>query len=289
MLTRTPAGSEPKTIEEQREGFATMMSAFQVPAGVTRTDIELAGRRAVLVEPEGDARAGTILYFHGGSFALGSPETAMSLTAHLVLRTGMRAISFDYRLAPEDPFPAGVEDCFSAYGALLEQGNTAESIAVAGDSAGGAMSVTTALSARNQGVPVPACVVCFSPGGDPMRSGGSLVSRRDKDPFFTPEALRASGERYLAGADPDTEMASPVSRADMSGFPPLLVQVGGDEILLDDSVHLTERARDADVDVVLDVTAGVPHVFQAFVDHLDEAARALDRAALFITQHVARG
>lgn len=182
-----------------------------------------------------------------------------------------------------------MEDCAAAYRELVEQGEAPESITVVGDSAGGAMSVTTAVSARKHGVPVPACVVCFSPGGNALRSGGSLDSRRDKDPFFTEEALKASGERYLQGADPHEELASPISRADLTGFPPLLVQVGGDEILLDDSVLLAERAREADVDVVLDITAGVPHVFQAFVDQLDEAGQALDRAALFVMQHVSRG
>lgn len=289
MLTRG-AGEEarPRSIEQLREGFAEMMSVFPVPSGVSLSDTTIAGRPAVLVEPQENSRPGTLLYFHGGSFALGSPATAMSLTAHVVLRTGMRALSVDYRLAPEHPYPAGVTDCFDAYRELLRQGVDPQEIAVLGDSAGGGLSVTTVLSAKNEGLPLPSCVVCFSPGLNPLRSGGSFESKRGIDPFFTPEALAASGKRYLAGADPHEEMASPAVYADMKGFPPLLLQAGSDELLLDDSVMLAERARDAEVDVVLDVTAHVPHVFQTFVDHLDEAGDALDRAALFIRQHVGR-
>lgn len=280
------AGSPPPTIEQARAGFAALMARFPVPGGVTRTPTSLGGRPAVLVEPEGDARPGTILYFHGGSFALGSPETAMGTTASLVLRTGMRAISVDYRLAPEHPFPAGVDDCFAAYCDLLSRGVEASGVALAGDSAGGAMAVTTALQAVGTGIPEPGCVVCFSPGLDATRTVESLREHGRRDPFFTPEALASSALRYLGGADPHTALASPARYADMTGFPPLLLQAGTDELLLDDSVRLAERAREAGVDVVLDITADVPHVFQAFVGTLDEAGQALDRAALFITQHL---
>lgn len=288
MFSQVSMSAEPQTVEELRSGFRKLMGHFAVPDGVTRTPIEHAGRPAVLVEPHDIRRPGTLLYFHGGSFALGSPETAMPLTADLALRTGMRAISFDYRLAPEHPFPAGVNDCLAAYNALIEEGHDAGSIAVVGDSAGGGLSVTTALGALRNNLPVPGCVVGFSAGLDQTRSGASVTSKNGIDPFFTPEALTASGQRYMAGADPHSEMASPALYADMEGFPPLLLQVGTDELLLDDSVRLAERARDAEVDVVLDVTAQAPHVFQTYVDHLDEAVHALDRAALFITQHTSR-
>ncbi len=286
MLRRGPQGFEPESVEQMRAGFAAMMGLFPVPAGVRRTPIELAGRPAVLVEPEGETRPGTILYFHGGSFALGSPETAMVLTANLVIRTGIRAISFDYRLAPEHPFPAAIEDGVAAYQALLDQGVSAASIGFAGDSAGGGLSVTTTLSARDAGLPVPGAVVAFSPGLDHTRSGASMRTKDGIDPFFTPEGMAFTGSLYLAGQDPDQALAAPAVHADMAGFPPLLLQVGTDELLLDDSTRLAQRARDAEVDVILDVTAGVPHVFQAFVDTLDEAGLALDRAALFLTQHL---
>lgn len=289
MLTSDqPSGAGTPTIEQERAGFAALMGSFQVPGGVRQTPVDLAGRPAVLVEPEQGARPGTILYFHGGSFALGSPATAMVLTAHLVRRTGMRAISLDYRLAPEHPFPSGLQDCLAGYRELLAQGVDPRELVLAGDSAGGSMVVGTLLQARDAGLPLPAAAVCFSPGVDQTGTGESMRTKEGVDPFFTAAGLAASGRRYLAGADPTDPLASPAVHADLTGLPPLLLQVGTDELLLSGSVRLAERARDAEVDVVLDITAGVPHVFQVFTGTLEEADWALDRAALFLTQRVGR-
>ncbi|MGR6918704.1 alpha/beta hydrolase [[Actinomadura] parvosata] len=273
-------------VERMREGFAAFMAAFPLPDGVRRTPAELAGRPALLVEPEDGARPGTILYFHGGSFSLGSPQTAMVLTANLVRRTGVRALSLDYRLAPEHPFPAAIDDCVAAFRSLLERGIDPAAIVFAGDSAGGGLTVTTCLAARDAGLPMPAAIAAFSPGLDHTRSGATTTTKEGVDPFFTREGLGHTGAMYLAGQDPDQPLLAPAVHADLTGFPPILLQAGTNELLLDDSVRLAERAREADVDMVLDITAGVPHVFQAFVGTLDEAGQALDRAALFLTQHL---
>jgi acetyl esterase/lipase len=285
-LREAPQGSEPLPVDRMREGFAAMMGAFPVPADVQRTPTELADRPAVLVEPEGDAQPGTILYFHGGSFSLGSPETAMVLTANMVRRTGVRAISLDYRLAPEHPFPAAIDDCVAAFRSLLDSGIDSASIVFAGDSAGGGLTVTTCLAARDAGLPMPAAIAAFSPGLDHTRSGATMSTKEGVDPFFTRDGMGRTGEMYLGGQDPNQPLLAPAVHADLTGFPPILLQVGTNELLLDDSVRLAERARAADVDVILDVTAGVPHVFQAFEATLDEADQALDRAALFLTQHL---
>lgn len=286
MLRRDPQGSNPVPVEQMRKGFAAMMGTFSVPTGVRQTPMTLAGRPAVLVESEGEVVPGTILYFHGGSYVLGSPETAMVLTANLVRRTGMRAISLDYRLAPEHPFPAAIDDCFAAYRALLDSGLDAASIVLVGDSAGGGLTVATTLSARAARLSVPGAIVAFSPGLDHTRSGRTMKTKEGIDPFFTRGSMTQTGEMYLAGQDPKPAFLAPAVYADLSGFPPILLQVGSNEVLLDDSVRLADRARDAEVDVILDVTAGVPHVFQAFADSLDEADAALDRAALFIRQQL---
>jgi monoterpene epsilon-lactone hydrolase len=285
-LRTAPQPSEMVPVEQMRESFAAFMASFPVPAGVQRTPIELAGRPALLVEPNGAARPGTILYFHGGSFSLGSPETAMSLTANLVTRTGVRAISLDYRLAPEHPFPAAIDDCVAAFRALLDSSVGPESIVFAGDSAGGGLTVTTCLAARSAGLPMPAAIAAFSPGLDHTRSGASMSTKEGIDPFFTRDGMGRIGNMYLGGQDPNQPLLAPAVTADLTGLPPVLLQVGTHELLLDDSVRLAERARDAGIDVILDITAGVPHVFQAFVGTLDEAAQALDRAALFLTQHL---
>lgn len=285
-LREAPQASAAASVEQLREGFARFMSTFPVPSGVTRTPVELGGRPAVQVDPVEGGRPGVLLYFHGGSFSLGSPETAMALTAHLVVRTGVRAVSLDYRLAPEHPFPAGLDDCLAAYRDLLEGGASAESIVFAGDSAGGGLAVTTTLAARRAGLPMPAAIVAFSPGVDHTRSGASMTTKDGIDPFFTGEGMRRTGELYLDGQDPAQPLLAPALLADLSGFPPMLLQVGTNELLLDDAVRLADRARAAEVDVILDVVAEVPHVFPALVGVIDEAEQAVDRAALFIAQRL---
>jgi len=271
MLRKAPQPSGPVSVERMREGFAAFMAAFPIPADVRRAATELAHRPALLVEPEGDARPGTILYFHGGSFSLGSPETAIVLTANLVRRTGVRAISLDYRLAPEHPFPAAIDDCVAAFRSLLERGIDPASIVFAGDSAGGGLTVTTCLAARDAGLPMPAAIAAFSPGLDHTRTGATMNTKEGIDPFFTREGMGHTGEIYLGGQDPNQPLLAPAVHADLTGLPPILLQVGTNELLLDDSVRLAERAREADVDVILDITAGAPHVFQAFARTLDEA------------------
>jgi monoterpene epsilon-lactone hydrolase len=273
----------PRPVDQMREGFAQLMARFPIPE-VHRTEGALGQRRAVLVEPIGPHRPGILLYLHGGGFVFGSPETAMGLTASLVSRTGLPAWSLDYRLAPEHPFPAAIDDCLAAYRDLLDQGHDPASIAFAGDSAGGGLTVTTTLAARDAGLPLPGAIVAFSPGLDHSRSGASMHTKNGRDVFFTPQSLAHTGAMYLNGREPNDALTAPAVYADLTGFPPILLQVGTDELMLDDSTRLATRARDAEVDVILDVTAGVPHVFQSFIGQLEEADQALDRAALFLTQ-----
>ncbi|MEV4612546.1 alpha/beta hydrolase [Kitasatospora sp. NPDC049258] len=287
-ILRQPRPEGPRSVEELRAGFKALMAQMIVPDGIRTTGTALGDRPALLVEPVGAPRTGTILYFHGGSFVIGSPETALSLTGNLVARTGFRAVSLDYRLAPEHPFPAAIHDCLDAYRALLEGGEDPSAIAFAGDSAGGGLAVTTCLAARDAGLPLPAAIVAFSPSLDATRTGGSMDTKAGIDPIFTRESLRPTGEMYLAGQDPHQPLLSPAVLADLTGFPPMLLQAGTNEVLLDDSTRLAARARAAGVDVILDITADVPHVFQSFAGLLDEADQALDRAALFLTQHLGR-
>ncbi|WP_042421080.1 alpha/beta hydrolase [Streptacidiphilus anmyonensis] len=288
-MMRQPRPEGPRSVEALRAGFKALMAQMIVPGGLRTTHTTLGGRPALRVEPEAGPRAGTILYFHGGGFVFGSPETALSLTGQLVARTGLGAYSLEYRLAPEHPFPAAIEDALSAYRDLLDNGTDPSAIAFAGDSAGGGLTVTTCLAARDAGLPLPAAIVAFSPGLDATRTGESMDAKHGVDPVFTRQALEHTGAMYLAGADPHQPLLSPAVLADLTGFPPLLLQVGTNEVLLDDSTRLAARARAAGVDVVLDVTADVPHVFQAFAGVLDEADEALDRAALFLGQRLNAG
>ncbi|RKR75401.1 alpha/beta hydrolase [Frondihabitans australicus] len=275
------------TMTDRREAFASFMEQCVVPGDVVSSDTTLGGRPALRVEPVGGAtRPGVILYFHGGAWIVGSPQTALGLTGQLVSRTGMEAVSVDYRLAPEHPFPAGIDDGVAAYRELLQQGVDPSRIVVAGDSAGGGLSITTLLAARREGLPMPGAVVTFSAGLDATRTGRSMDTKDGVDPIFSRASFAATTPLYLDGADPAQELLSPATLASLEGFPPLLLQVGTNEVLLDDTVRLAQRAIDASVDVVLDVTADVPHVFQMFAGRLDEADAALARAAAFVAERV---
>jgi monoterpene epsilon-lactone hydrolase len=288
-MMRQPRPEGPRSAEALRAGFTALMARMIVPGDIRTTQTTLGNQPALHVEPDTGSRTGTILYFHGGAFVFGSPETALSLTGHLVARTGFSAHSLDYRLAPEHPYPAAIDDALSAYRALLDSGTDPSTIAFAGDSAGGGLTVTTCLAARDVGLPLPAAIVAFSPGLDATRTGASMDTKEGLDPIFTREAVEQTGAMYLAGADPQQPLLSPAVLADLTGFPPMLLQVGTNELLLDDSTRLAARARAVGVDVILDITADVPHVFQSFAGVLDEADEALDRAALFLTQRINAG
>jgi epsilon-lactone hydrolase len=286
QLRGTGVGPQ-ETVAQARENFAQLMSAQPVPGGIHRHDTSLGGRPALRVSPAAGARSGTLLYCHGGSHVVGSPLTALGLTAGLVVRTGIPALSLDYRLAPEHPFPADIEDVVAAYRELLEQGHAPQSIAFAGDSAGGGLTISGAVAARDAGLPAPAAIVAFSPGLDATRAGQSMTTKAAADPLLDRAAIDHLSTLYVRDADRRHPLLSPAVTADLTGLPPILVQVGTNEMLLDDARRLALRASDAEVDVILDITARVPHVFQSFTGLLDEAGQALDRAALFLRQHVA--
>ena len=228
-----------------------------------------------------------ILYFHGGVYVIGSAVFSVPLVGDLVRRTGTRAITLDYRLGPEHPYPAAVEDARAAYEGLLAQGVAPEQIALAGESAGGGLAVATLLALRQAGVPLPSCAFVMSPYVDLTLAGETLATKRDLDPLLTPDGLRTRVPDYVGGADASDPLISPIF-GDLSGLPPMLIQVGSHEVLLSDALRLAARAASADVPVTLEVTPGVPHVFQAYAALVDEAAAALDRAAGFLHAHLAQ-
>ena len=195
-----------------------------------------------------------------------------------------KVITLDYRLAPEHPYPAAVDDARAAYEGLLAQGVAPAQIVLGGESAGGGLAVATLLALRERGVPLPSCAYLMSPYVDLTLSGDTLTAKRAVDPLLTPEALRARVPDYVGGANASDPFISPIF-ADLTELPPLLIQVGTHEILLSDALRLAERAAISDVAVTLDVTPGVPHVFQAYASVFDEAGAALDRAAVFIKAH----
>jgi acetyl esterase/lipase len=233
---------------------------------------------------DGIDSANVILYFHGGVYVIGSADSSVPLVADLARRTNTKVISVDYRLAPENPFPAAVEDASAAYEGLLSQGVDPNNIAISGESAGGGLAVAALLTLRDADVPMPSSAFVMSPWADLTLSGNTIVDRQDIDPILTGEGLRPRAGDYVAGANPSDPYISPVF-ADLHGLPPILIQVGAHEILLSDAVRLAERAANADIAVTLEVVPGVPHVFQAYAAVLDEGGAALDRAAAFLQAH----
>ncbi|MEY9947147.1 alpha/beta hydrolase [Kitasatospora sp. GAS1066B] len=271
-------------VAEQRVIFHEMISAAPLPDDVSATHGELGGVPVVTVETPGLDPSAVVLYFHGGAYALGSAPDSVGLAADVARRVGARAISVDYRLAPEHPFPAAIDDAVAAYRALLGEGVPSERIAFVGESAGGGLVAATLVALKDTDLPQPCSAAVFSPWGDLTVSGASVAGKSGLDPALTPEALRTRVVDYLGDRDPAMALASPVF-ADLTGLPPLLIQVGSHEILLDDAVRLAARAANHDVPVELQVWPEVPHVFQAYAAMLDDADHALQSAAAFIRRN----
>ena len=269
----------------QRPMLEQMLTARPLPHDVRTTAGELGGVPAVFIEIADTPSRGVLLHMHGGGFALGSATGSVGLAAELARKAGMTAVSIDYRLAPEHPYPAALHDVLAAYRALLDREGGAEHIVVTGESAGGNLAVEVLVAAVRETMPVPAAAVVFSPMTDLTVTGDSYTSKADLDPTITADAIRHRAADYLAGNDPADPNVSPIF-ADLTGLPPLLIQAGSHEVLLDDATRLATRAAADDVAVTLDVTPGVPHVFQAFASLLDEGDQALDRAAVFIDHHL---
>jgi len=273
-------------LDEQREIFEQMIAGQPLSADVQTSARELGGVPAIAVTIAGTEPTGTILYFHGGAYVIGSATASLGLAADLARRSGARVITADYRLAPENPYPAALDDALSAYRGLLAEVD-ATRIAVAGESSGGGLAVALLVAAREAGLPMPASIAVFSPFADLTLSGESVALKASVDPALTEAGLRLRAGNYLADSAAATPTASPVF-ASLVGLPKLLIQVGSYEILLDDSLRLAARAAHDDVEVTLQVTPGVPHVFQSFSELLDEAETALNEAGRFIRASVRR-
>jgi acetyl esterase/lipase len=262
-----------------------MMAAIPSPPDVTTTSGGLGGIPVVTVEVAGADRAGVIFYLHGGAYAIGTAASSVGLASDLARRAGARLVAVDYRLAPEHPHPAAIDDAVAAYGGLLDSGVAASAIAIAGESAGAGLAAATLVALKHAGLPQPCAAVLMSPWADLTLSGESVRAKAALDPALTPDGLRRRAVDYVAAGDPAAELISPIF-ADLTGLPPLLIQAGSHEILLDDATRLAARAAAADVAVRLEVTPGVPHVFQGFAAMLDEGDAALTRAGEFLRSHL---
>jgi acetyl esterase/lipase len=277
-------GEDGAPLAEARQQMERAAARVKSAPGVTIESVSAGGVPAEWVSARNADRDRAVLYLHGGSYTQGSPLSHRGITTRLAVASGARVLVIAYRLAPEHPFPAAVEDTMTAYRWLLGEGIAPQHMAFAGDSAGGGLAVGAAVALRDAGDPLPGALACISPWTDMKGTGRSVVTRAKADPWLKADGLAAAGKVYVGDADPRTPLASPIY-ADLRGLPPLLIQVGTDEILLDDSNRLSERAKAAGVTVTLEVWQGMWHVWHAFGGYIPEADRAIQVIGDFVRRH----
>jgi epsilon-lactone hydrolase len=279
------AGQPPPTLEELRAAFAPAGRLHPVPDDVRVTEVNAGGVPAHWLAAPGADAGRVLLFLHGGGYELGSLRSDGELAARLGRASGMRVLFPEYRLAPEHPFPAAIDDILAVWRWLrTDQGLSARSMAVVGDSAGGGLAVALLVAGRDAGEALPAAAALMSPTVDLTSSGASMTERADQDPFSTPAMLRQFASGYLAGADPKAPLASPLF-ASLAGLPPLLIQVGTADLLLSDSERLATAADQAGVDVTLEIGEGLPHVYPILLG-TPEAAEATERVGKFLRARV---
>jgi acetyl esterase/lipase len=283
MLRSGPPLAE-LSIEEQRATFGALTSRFKLAEDVRCQRVNPGGVPAEWITTPEAADERVIYYLHGGGYTLGSINTHREMISRISRAARARALAIDYRLAPENPFPAAVEDCTAAYRWLLSTGVDPARLVIVGDSAGGGLTVATLVALRDAGEPLPAAAVCLSPWVDLELLGESMTTKAEVDPTVPRQAGLEWAKAYLGGAHPRTPLASPLY-ADLTGLPPLLIQVGTAETLLDDATRLAERAKSAGVDVTLEVWDDMIHVWQFFAAMLPEGQQAIDRIGEFIRKH----
>ncbi len=264
----------------------------RLPESVTGTPAELGGVPGEWIDADGADPTRVLLYLHGGGYVAGSVDSHRNLTGALAKATGVRVFALDYRLAPENPFPAQVDDAVAAYRALVApaadggQGIEPSQIAVAGDSAGGGLTVSLLLALRDAGDPLPACAVPISPLFDLAGTGDSMVTRAEVDPMVSASDVAVMARMFVGpDGDLDHPLASPL-RADVAGLPPLLLQVGDAEVLLDDSTRMAAKVEAAGGDVTLEVWPEMVHVWHSSAGYVPESDEAIAKIAAFLARHL---
>ena len=277
--------SRGRTIEMQRRRLAAAAVLIpSPPSGTTTTRVNAGGVAGDCIATSVSDREHHILYLHGGAYAVGSPECYRHVTWRLARAAGACLLAIDYRLAPEHPFPAALDDAEAAYCWLLAGGADPARMAFIGDSAGGGLALALLMKLRDKGCALPGAAVALSPWTDLALTGASLGRNARADPMVDVKMIPAMARNYLAGADPRTPYASPLY-GDAAGLPPTLIQVGSDEVLHDDAVRMAEKMRSAGCLVEVEIWRRMPHVWHAFAPVLPEARQAIGRIGSFITSH----
>jgi acetyl esterase/lipase len=271
------------SVEEQRAAFEELASQFPLPEDVRCKAVDAGGVPAEWIAAPGAEDERVVFHLHGGGYVAGSVDTHREMISRISRAAAARALAIDYRLAPEHPFPAAVEDSTAAYRWLLSSGVDPSRTVMAGDSAGGGLTVATLVALRDAGDPLPAAAVCLSPWVDLECLGESMRTKAEVDPMVQRQPVLEMASAYLGGADPRTPLAAPL-HADLAGLPPLLIQVGTAETLLDDATRLAQRATAASVEVTLEPWDEMIHVWQLFAAVLPEGQQAIDRIGEFIRE-----
>jgi acetyl esterase/lipase len=285
MMRERPSVAD-ASVEERRNGFDQLGAMIPLPPDARIEALSVNGVSAEWSAIDGASPSTTVLFLHGGGYVIGSLNSHRRLASDVARAADARTLAIDYRMGPEHPHPAAVDDAVAAYRWLLAQGVAPERIAIAGDSAGGGLTAAMLLALRDAGDPLPACAVMMSPWVDLACTSESMTTKAPVDPMISPTELHGWASMYHGGGDLKAPLASPLY-AELSGLPPIMLQVGTEEILLDDSLRFAERAKAAGVDVTLDVWDEMIHVWQLFSFMLPEAQQGIDRAGAFIKERVA--
>jgi acetyl esterase/lipase len=280
-MAAAPPPPPPASIQELRDRIDANMGQLPLADGTSAAEVDANGVRSILCTRDGGDGDPVIVYFHGGGFRIASALAYRAFGTHLAKAASARVLLVDYRLAPENPFPAAVEDTLSAYQWVLDQGTAASQVVVAGDSAGGGLTASLLLAAKDRGLPLPAGAVCLSPWVDLTNSAFTYDSRREADKMFSKASADEARSLYLGDHDPQDPLASPVF-GQWSGMPPLLILVGDAEVLLDDAAQLASVAAAAGVDVEHHVYAEMPHVWPISYPAFPEAVDAVTQVAEFV-------
>lgn len=272
--------AENADVQRMRTVWHALANTLWTASGVDVRRTEFAGMRAEWLTPLAPARGKAMLYLHGGAYVFGNCTTHRQLVSYLARACGIRALVIEYRLAPENPFPAAIEDCLLAYRALRNEGYAPGDIVLAGDSAGGGLVMALLLSLRDAGEEMPAGAVMLSPWLDLTASGESMATRANRDPWFKPPDMPIIASYYCNEAEFRNPLVSPVY-ADVAGLPPIYIQVGDDEILLSDSTRIAEKIEAAGGEVTLEVWPEMFHVFQVFVHQMPESREAIAKLVPF--------
>ena len=282
LAARLKASEAPESIAETRTNHDKLGAKMKLSSGISEENIIVGGVKGIKFSPATESLT-NVLYFHGGGYVVGSPTSHRSMTSQIAASCKSEIWSMDYRLGPENPFPAAVEDGLASYKGLLDEGIKASNIVISGDSAGGGLTVATAIRIREENLPLPAGLMLISPWTNLSSDGWSYNNNAIEDPVVHQDILKNCSSQYLGNTNCRHPLASPIE-ADLSNLPPILIQVGSEEILLSDSVTLAERAGAANVEVSLEIWPKMFHVFQYYYYRLKQGQDAIDRIGAWVQE-----